>query len=392
MASSVDTILTLKIGFGIRTRSYYPTANELLIRAPQYEGPLKNTMNSIDVPRRLIESTERRTFLKTAIGAAATAAAIPAVSTIASAHFPEELAIDIDPESGQNRIDPSQNEQVSVAVLHTKFEDEDGKTVVFDPTDRAVRYRFGTQELLANGGGARPVDDGDTRDVNGNGHDDLVLTFPVAGTGFSGDETSATLFWERDESGEHGYAGMDTIAVADDIAVSDIDILNYVLTLEHLEAAYYNDFLDTYSESDVEHSEVANYFARPTLQYSTYQQIQNVRDHEEAHVEKLTNTIKKLGGNPVEPAEYEFPYDGIEEFVALSDRIEAVGVSAYAGVAPMIDNREVLKAALSIHSVEANHQTYFQLLHLQRPAPDAFNSARSMEQVLPITQQFMADH
>lgn len=349
-------------------------------------------MNSTEIPRKLSESTERRTFLKTAIGAAATAAAIPAVSTVASAHFPEELAIDIDPESEQNRIDPSQNEQISVAVLHTKFEDEEGKTVVFDPTDRAVRYRFGTQKLLANGGGARPVDDGNARDVSGDGHDDLVLTFPVAGTGFSGDEASATLFWDRDESGKHGYAGRDTIGVADDIAVSDIDILNYALTLEHLEAAYYNDFLNTYSESDVEHSEVANYFARPTLQYSIYQQIQDVRDHEEAHVERLTATIKKLGGNPVEPAEYEFPYDGIEEFVALSDRIEAVGVSAYAGIAPMIDNREVLKAALSIHSVEANHQTYFQLLHLQRPAPDAFNSARSIDQVLPVAQQFMANH
>jgi histidine ammonia-lyase len=49
-------------------------------------------------------------------------------------------------------------------------------------------------------------------------------------------------------------------------------------------------------------------------------------------------------------------------------------------------NTEVLEATLSIHSVEANYQTYFQLLHLQRPAPDAFNSARSMEQILTISQ------
>lgn len=170
---------------------------------------------------------------------------------------------------------------------------------------------------------------------------------------------------------------------------SDVEILNYALALEHLEAAYYNQFLDTYSEHEVESSEVANYFARPTLQYSVYQQIQDVRDHEEAHVEALRKTIKKLGGTPVEPAEYEFPYETMADFVALSDRIEAVGVSAYAGVAPMIDSTEVLKSALSIHSVEANHQTYFQLLHLQRPAPNAFNMARSMEQVLPIVKQFI---
>jgi rubrerythrin len=172
--------------------------------------------------------------------------------------------------------------------------------------------------------------------------------------------------------------------------VSDIEILNYALGLEHLEYAFYDDFLDSHSEDEVENSAVAKYFARPTLRYSTYQQIQDVRDHEEAHVEALTRTIEDLGGTPIEPADYEFPYETIEEFVAIADRLEAVGVSAYAGVAPMIDSDEVLKAALSIHSVEAEHQTYFQLLHLQRPSPDAFNAARSMDAVLPIARQFVA--
>lgn len=337
-----------------------------------------------------IDSTERRTILKTALGAAATVAAIPAVSMVASAHFPKELAIDIAPGSSQNKIDTGENAQVSVAVLHTEFEDEDGNQVVFDPTERAVRYRFGTHERLENGGGARPVGDGEVRDVDGDGDDDLVLTFPIAGTGFSGDETTGTLFWERDESGEHGLSGTDTITLPEDMAVSDIDILNYALTLEHLEAAFYHDFLDTYTESEVERSEVANYFARPTLQYSVYQQIEELHEHEHAHVETLTQTIEQHGGTPVEAAEYEFPYSSIEEFVALADRLEAVGVSAYAGVAPMIDDTEVLKTALSIHSVEANHQTYFQLLHLQRPAPDAFNPARSMDQVLPIAKKFIS--
>ncbi|WP_160133666.1 ferritin-like domain-containing protein [Halococcus salsus] len=170
---------------------------------------------------------------------------------------------------------------------------------------------------------------------------------------------------------------------------SDVDILNYALALEHLEYAFYDEFLANHSEWEVESSAVANYFARPTLQYSVYQQIEDVRDHEKAHVDALTETIEQLGGTPVEPADYEFPYDSMEEFVAVADRLESVGVSAYAGAAPMIDSEEVLTAALSIHSVEANHWTYFQLLHLQRPAPNAFNPARTMEQVLPIVKQFI---
>src|SRR5699024_4445257 len=148
---------------------------------------------------------------------------------------------------------------------------------------------------------------------------------------------------------------------------SDLDILNYALTLEHLEAAYYDEFLNEYSEHEVERSAVAKYFARPTLQYSTYQQIEDVRDHEQAHVDKLSATIKKLGGTPVEAANYKFPYSSIEEFVAVGDRLEHVGGSAYAGAAPLLSNPDLIPPALSIHSVEANHATYFQLLHLQRP-------------------------
>ncbi len=174
-----------------------------------------------------------------------------------------------------------------------------------------------------------------------------------------------------------------------DSTPGDVEILNYALALEHLEYAFYEEFLANHTESEVENSAVAQYFARPTLRYSTYQQIEDVRDHEGAHVEALTETIEDLGGTPVEPAAYEFPYETMEEFVAIADRLEAVGVSAYAGAAPMIDDEDVLKAALSIHSVEAEHQTYFQLLNLQRPSPDAFNTARSMDQVLPIAKQFV---
>ena len=190
-----------------------------------------------------------------------------------------------------------------------------------------------------------------------------------------------------------GAVGTGTVAANDDSDgsdVSDIDILNYALTLEHLEATYYREFLDEYDGHDVEGGEIGAYFARPTLRYSLYQQIEDIRDHEQAHVEKLSATIKKLGGTPVEAAEYDFPYSNIEEFVAVADRLESVGVSAYAGAAPMIDNPDLIPPALSIHSVEANHSTFFNFLNLQRAAPNAFNPARSMDQVLPIAKKFIA--
>lgn len=166
---------------------------------------------------------------------------------------------------------------------------------------------------------------------------------------------------------------------------SDVDILNFALTLEHLEAAYYNEFLDEYSEGEIENADaIGMKFADPKLRYSTWQELVRIRDHEEAHVEALTSTINDLGGTPVEAAEYEFPYDSLESFVKFSNRVEAVGTSAYAGAAPFLDNEAVVEAGLSIHSVEARHTSYFGALLPKSSMPNAFDPARSMDQVVGI--------
>jgi hypothetical protein len=158
--------------------------------------------------------------------------------------------------------------------------------------------------------------------------------------------------------------------------VTDVDVLNFALTLEHLEAAYYSEFLDEYSEREVETSGPARVLTGGgNDRYTVYQKIQTVRDHEEAHVEALTQTIEDLGGEPVEPLNYEVPYDSIEAFVALSATIEAVGVSAYAGAAPLIENDDLIPPALSVHSVEARHTSYFNVLNTTSPFPNAFDPA-----------------
>ncbi|MFD1514956.1 DUF4394 domain-containing protein [Halomarina rubra] len=188
--------------------------------------------------------------------------------------------------------------------------------------------------------------------------------------------------------GESTDGGMDD--------VTDVDVLNYALTLEHLEATYYTEALDHFSERDFEGFDSPGMatFASNLPRYETYQNYEKIRDHEIAHVEALRATIEDLGGTPVEAAEYEFSYSSVEEFVVLSATIEDLGVSAYAGAAPLIDNDDLLAAALSIHSVEARHATY---IRLQRPGfsrpfegqEGAFDPARSMEEVVDIVGQFI---
>ncbi|WP_236035738.1 hypothetical protein [Haloarcula rubra] len=74
---------------------------------------------------------------------------------------------------------------------------------------RPVRYRFGSSFAVQNGEGARPVDTGAVTQVDG--EEALVLDFPVNETDLDGGEETAWLYWERDESGTHGYAGVDSV-------------------------------------------------------------------------------------------------------------------------------------------------------------------------------------
>ncbi|MBV0903021.1 hypothetical protein KTS37_14595 [Halomicroarcula salina] len=158
----------------------------------------------------------RRRALEGALGVAATAVAVPALSGVASAHFPAELDIDIQPDNAENFIDLAAHDAVRVAVHPSTFRNGDGETTTFDPTEETVRYRFGSRYAVRDGNGARPIDDGEVVQLDsghGESHDALVLEFPVDETGLDGGEETAWLYWERDDSGDHGYAGVDSVRV-----------------------------------------------------------------------------------------------------------------------------------------------------------------------------------
>jgi hypothetical protein len=162
------------------------------------------------------DTTTRRRYLKGTLGAAATVAAIPALSGVAAAHFPLELDIDIQPENAENFIDVDEHESVSVAVHPSEFLNGDGERETFDPTDEPVRYRFGSRFVVQDGEGARPLDDGEVTEIeshHGDSHEVLVLDFPVDDMGLDGEEETGWLYWERDDTGEHGYAGVDSVRV-----------------------------------------------------------------------------------------------------------------------------------------------------------------------------------
>lgn len=162
-----------------------------------------------------LDSATRRRFLGGVVGTAASVAAVSALSGVAAAHFPTRLDVDVQPGNEENFLDLAAHESISVAVYPTEFVNSDGDRETFDPANEAVRYRFGSRFALEDGAGARPADGGEITTV-GQGDDSreaLVLNFPVEQTGFDGGEETGWLYWERDESGSHGYSGVDTLRV-----------------------------------------------------------------------------------------------------------------------------------------------------------------------------------
>jgi hypothetical protein len=137
---------------------------------------------------------------------------------------------------------------------------------------------------------------------------------------------------------------------------SQVDsVLRFALTLEYLEFEYYDTGVNT-----------AGLIPEPAL--TVYQGVTN---HERAHV-RLLEAALGLAEDEAKP-QFDFtaggtfdPFDNYQTFLALSQGFEDTGVRAYKGQAPaLIDEPDVLRTALQIHSVEARHASIVRRLRGQ---------------------------
>jgi len=146
----------------------------------------------------------------------------------------------------------------------------------------------------------------------------------------------------------------------------DIDILNYALTLEHLESRAY----ENVNNIGLLTGKAREFFI-------------NFGDQEAAHVVALTGTITQLGGAPVRAqATYNWPtFKTEQEVLTYFQMLEELGAAAYLGQAPRIQNPDLLTAAVSIHNVEGQHAAILGDLTGMDPSP-AFAPAKTMEEVV----------
>ena len=155
----------------------------------------------------------------------------------------------------------------------------------------------------------------------------------------------------------------------------DLDILNFALTLEFLEGAFYTMAVKSTKGLTGDAKEVAT----------------TLRDNELEHVDALTATIKDLGGTPVKAPGVDFgdAFASQDSFLELAQTFEDLGVGAYNGAGPMIESVDVLAAAGSIVQVEARHAGVIRLLRGEKISPSAFDKGLEMQEVLDAAKPFI---
>ncbi|MFC6732762.1 MULTISPECIES: ferritin-like domain-containing protein [unclassified Haladaptatus] len=174
----------------------------------------------------------------------------------------------------------------------------------------------------------------------------------------------------------------------DEDAPTDVDVLNFALTLEHLEDVFYRRGVEQFCSTDFERCKTLNGFSA-RVRKDVYNNIVDIGDHESTHTEVLTQVITDLGGDPVPELEYEFGFETPEEFLAIAQVLENTGVSAYDGAINKIENKELVTAGATIATVEARHASYLNLLNGADPFPAAFDEAKSKDEILEAAGGFI---
>lgn len=144
-----------------------------------------------------------------------------------------------------------------------------------------------------------------------------------------------------------GTAGLVTATMNKAFAADSdvVDVLNFALLLEYLEAEFYATAVDKAGLIPDSDKEV----------------FMTIGMHEKEHVDFLKAA---LGSSAIAKPTFDFTAGGkfptafsdYQTFLVLSQSFEDLGVRAYKGQAPRLQgNKDVLLSALKIHSVEARH-------------------------------------
>src|ERR1700722_3858150 len=167
--------------------------------------------------------------------------------------------------------------------------------------------------------------------------------------------------------------GATTTAATNPFGAGDVGILNYALTLEYLETQFYEKVV-----------------AAKMFSGKVGALLEDFSKQEQSHVIALTAAIKGAGGKTAAKPNGVFPINNPTQVAMLAYTVENLGASAYLGQAANIQSKQVLAAALAIHSIEARHAATLGTLVSKSVTPDgAFAVPADIPTVLAAVKPFL---
>ena len=160
-----------------------------------------------------------------------------------------------------------------------------------------------------------------------------------------------------------------------DFAKGDIAVLQFAYALEQLEADFYTRVVANFSSS---------------LSANEQTVLGDIKNHEVIHREALKAVLGASNGFTVNTTYGGLNFSDRAAVLTTARTFEDLGVAAYKGqAANLMENGDILTAALQIHSVEARHAAMVRRIGGKKSWDAAFDEPMSKEDVLAAAKPFL---
>ncbi|PPR02088.1 hypothetical protein CVT24_011222 [Panaeolus cyanescens] len=218
------------------------------------------------------------------------------------------------------------------------------------------------------GANVNGANEGNGRGGNGYGNANGVL----GNNGYAGGNGNVRAY-----ANQGGVGGVDRYSYE----MTDLEALNYLLTLEEFQTAFYEESLNRFSEEQFVD------IGYPRWVRPRYEQILS---HERVHKEFLQSAITSAGQNYIEPCNYELTnVNDPRNFVEFSEAVQSIITSAYVGILRYFNERSYITAGASILAVEARQAAWINsAVRHKNPWNSAFETALTPSQVYTLLSCF----